>query len=57
MGNGKITPLYERLSRNDELQGKSNSISQCGLPACAGEGMPHVGKENRQDYLPGDDPF
>ncbi len=57
MGNGKITPLYERLSRNDELQGKSNSISQRGLPACAGEGMPHVGKENRQDYLPGDDPF
>lgn len=23
----KITPLYERLSRDDELQGKSNSIS------------------------------
>ena len=24
----KITPLYERLSRDDELQGESNSISQ-----------------------------
>ena len=24
--NDKITPLYERLSRNDELQGDSNSI-------------------------------
>ncbi len=23
----KITPLYERLSREDELQGESNSIS------------------------------
>ena len=27
MSNGKITPLYERLSRDDELQGESNSIS------------------------------
>ena len=27
MGNGKITPLYERLSRDDELQGERNSIS------------------------------
>ena len=27
MGNGKITPLYERLSHDDELQGESNSIS------------------------------
>ena len=27
MGNGKITPLYERLSRDDELQVESNSIS------------------------------
>jgi DNA invertase Pin-like site-specific DNA recombinase len=26
MGNGKATPLYERLSRDDELQGESNSI-------------------------------
>jgi len=24
--NGKITALYERLSRDDELQGESNSI-------------------------------
>ena len=23
----KITPLYEKLSRDDELQGESNSIS------------------------------
>lgn len=30
MGNGKITPLYERLSRDDELQGESNSISYQG---------------------------
>ena len=28
MRNEKITPLYERLSRDDELQGESNSI--CG---------------------------
>ena len=27
MRNDKITPLYERLSRDDELQGESNSIS------------------------------
>ncbi len=27
MRNGKITPLYEHLSRDDELQGESNSIS------------------------------
>lgn len=26
MSTGKITPLYERLSRDDELQGESNSI-------------------------------
>ena len=26
MRNEKITPLYERLSRGDELQGESNSI-------------------------------
>ena len=26
MGNPKITALYERLSRDDELQGESNSI-------------------------------
>lgn len=26
MRNTKITPLYERLSRDDELQGESNSI-------------------------------
>ena len=27
MRNEKITPLYERLSRDDELQGEINSIS------------------------------
>ncbi len=27
MRNEKITPLYERLSRDDDLQGESNSIS------------------------------
>ena len=27
MRNEKIAPLYERLSRDDELQGESNSIS------------------------------
>ena len=27
MRNEKITPLYERLSRDDELQGESNSIA------------------------------
>ena len=26
MGKTKITPLYERLSRDDELQSESNSI-------------------------------
>jgi hypothetical protein len=26
-GNGKVTALYERLSRDDELQGESNSIT------------------------------
>ena len=27
MRNEKITPLYERLSQDDELQGESSSIS------------------------------
>ena len=27
MRNERITPLYERLSRDDELRGESNSIS------------------------------
>ena len=41
MRNEKITPLYERLSRDDELQGESNSINtkkSCGgvLPAGMG---------------------
>ena len=34
----KITPLYERLSRDDELQGESNSISnqKSMLEECCG---------------------
>lgn len=37
----KITPLYERLSRDDELQGESNSISnQDGI--CQGYFRPKV---------------
>ena len=35
MRNEKITPLYERLSRDDELQGESNSISNQRF-ACIG---------------------
>jgi len=35
----KITPLYERLSRDDELNGESNSISnQDGI--CQGDFHP-----------------
>ena len=35
----KITPLYERLSRDDELQGESNSISNQAL-ICKGWFLP-----------------
>jgi len=35
----KITPLYERLSRDDELQGESNSISNQEL-ICRGWILP-----------------
>ena len=35
----KITPLYERLSRDDELQGESNSISNQEL-LCRGLFLP-----------------
>ena len=35
----KITPLYERLSRDDELQGESNSISNQEL-LCKGWFLP-----------------
>lgn len=39
----KITPLYERLSRDDELLGESNSISnQDGI--CQGYFLPQVRK-------------
>ncbi len=41
----KITPLYERLSRDDELQGESNSISnQDGI--CQGYFLPQNTKIN-----------
>ena len=39
MRNEKITPLYERLSRDDELQGESNSISNQEL-LCKGWFLP-----------------
>ena len=39
MRNEKITPLYERLSRDDELQGESNSISNQEL-LCRGWFVP-----------------
>ena len=39
MRNEKITPLYERLSREDELQGESNSISNQEL-LCRGWFLP-----------------
>ena len=39
MRNERITPLYERLSRDDELQGESNSISNQEL-LCRGWFLP-----------------
>ena len=40
----KITPLYERLSRDDELNGESNSISnQDGI--CQGYFRPKTHKK------------
>ena len=39
MRNERITPLYERLSRDDELQGESNSISNQEL-ICKGWFLP-----------------
>ena len=39
MRNEKITPLYERLSWDDELQGESNSISNQEL-LCRGWFLP-----------------
>ena len=64
MRNAKITPLYERLSRDDELQGESNSISNQEL-LCRGWFLPPntydcgsfvvngtavVGKETKDPY-------
>lgn len=64
MKNEKITPLYERLSRDDELQGESNSISNQELQ-CRGWFLPPntydcgsfvvngtavVGKETKDPY-------
>ncbi len=39
----KITPLYERLSRDDELQGESNSISNQD-EICQGYFHPNIQK-------------
>ena len=64
MRNEKIIPLYERLSRDDELQGESNSISNQEL-LCRGWFLPPntydcgsfvvngtavVGKETKDPY-------
>ena len=64
MRNEKITPLYERLNRDDELQGESNSISNQEL-LCRGWFLPPntydcgsfvvngtavVGKETKDPY-------
>ena len=38
---GKITPLYERLSRDDELQGDSNSIQNQDV-ICKGDILPKI---------------
>ena len=39
----KITPLYERLSRDDELNGESNSISNQD-EICQGYFHPNIQK-------------
>ena len=39
----KITPLYERLSRDDELHGESNSISNQD-EICQGYFHPNIQK-------------
>ena len=39
LGNGKITALYERLSRDDDLTGDSNSIINQAL-ICKGWFLP-----------------
>ena len=39
LGNGKITALYERLSRDDDLQGESASIANQEL-ICKGWFLP-----------------
>ena len=64
MRNEKITPLYEHLSRDNELQGESNSISNQEL-LCRGWFLPPntydcgsfvvngtavVGKETKDPY-------
>ena len=42
----KITPLYERLSRDDELLGESNSISNQDA-ICQGYFLPQVRKSKK----------
>ena len=64
LGNGKITALYERLSRDDDLTGDSNSIINQEL-LCRGWFLPPntydcgsfvvngtavVGKESKKPY-------
>ena len=56
MRNEKITPLYERLSRDDELQGESNSISNQkqmleDFARRNGQGG-HSRQNERTDYVP-----
>ena len=41
MQKGNITALYERLSRDDELQGESNSISNHDV-ICKGRFYPSI---------------
>ena len=41
LGNGKITALYERLSRDDDLTGDSNSIINQEL-LCKGWFLPPI---------------
>ncbi len=47
MRNGESTPPYERLSRNDELQGESNSISNQKMMLCPDD------KAAAEDYCGG----
>ena len=57
MRNGKITPLYERISRDDELQGESNTWGEAhpltGLMYCADcGGKMYVHRTNNGKRIP-----